>query len=122
MRNLFWLRGTQKARLKPYCPQFSGKLRADDRRILYRKIYIYANDLRWCTPRECDPHDFLYCCTKHWIGKGVFAQIFVGLAADEAGKKTTTIATNCLKSHRTAWSPQLKRRSVEASSGALRAA
>jgi len=121
MGNQFWLRGTQKARLKPYCPQTSGKLRAEDRHILYGRININVKYLRWCAPRECDPHKFLYCRSKHWIEKGVFAQIFVGLAADDAGKNAA-IAANCLKSHRTAWSPQLKRRSVEASSGALRAA
>jgi transposase len=46
MSALFWLRGAQMARLKPFFPKSHGKLHVDDRRVLSGIIFINRNGLR----------------------------------------------------------------------------
>ncbi len=108
--NLYWLRGEQMGRLKPYFPKSRGKPRVDDRRVLSGIIFINRNGLRWSdAPAEYGPHKTLYNRWKRWSDMGVFARIMTGLAAEAPDNKTISIDATYLKAHRTASSLGLKK-------------
>lgn len=53
MTNLYWLTDTQMEPLKPLSPKSHGKPCDDDRCVLYSKIVINRNGLRWSNaPKE----------------------------------------------------------------------
>lgn len=57
-------------------------------------IFINRNGLRWCdASKEYGPHKALYSRWKRWSGKGIFASMTVGLAANQGEKKTAMIDT-----------------------------
>jgi len=110
MSNLFWLTDAQMARLQPFFPKSHGKPRVDDRRVLSGIIFINRNGLRWCdAPKEYGPPKTLYNRWKRWSGKGVFARMMDGLAAEATVPKTVMIDATYLKAHRTATSLRSKK-------------
>ena len=64
---------------------------------------INRNGLGWRdAPREYGPHKTLCNRWKRWSGKGVFARMMAGLAADHGEKTTVMIDATYPKAHRTA--------------------
>jgi transposase len=92
MSDIFWLTNVQMARLEPYFPKSHGKPRVDDRRVLSGIIFVNRNGLRWRdAPKEYGPHKAPYNRWKRWSDKGIFAQMMVGLAAEDGEEKTVMI-------------------------------
>ena len=114
MSDLFWLTDAQMVRLEPYFPKPHGKLRIDDQRVLSGIIFINRNGLRWRdAPKEYGPHKTLYNRWKRWSEKGVFAQIIMGLAAEQSEEKTVMIDATYLKAHRSTTSMGVKKGGVD---------
>ena len=110
MSDLFWLTDAQMVRLEPYFPKPHGKPRIDDQRVLSGIIFINRNGLRRRdAPKEYGPHKTLYNRWKRWSEKGVFAQIIMGLAAEQSEEKTVMIDATYLKAHRTTTSMGVKK-------------
>ena len=114
MSDLFWLTDAQMVRLEPYFPKPHGKPRIDAQRVLSGIIFINRNGLRWRdAPKEYGPHKTLYNRWKRWSEKGVFAQIIMGLAAEQSEEKTVMIDATYLKAHRTTTSMGVKKGGVD---------
>ena len=123
MSNLYWLFDAQMKRMEPFLPKSHGAPCVDDRRVQNDVILINRNGLRWCdAPRESGPYKTLYNRWKRRSDKGVFAQIMMGLVAEQAEHSTIMIDATYLKAHRTALSLRVKKWGVSARSDALRAA
>jgi transposase len=115
MSDLYWLSGAKMARLEPYFPTSHGKAQVDDGRVLSGIIFINRRGLRWCdAPREHGPHKTLYNRWKRWSDKGIFAQMMVGLAANQGEEKTVMIEAIYLKAHRTVTRIGIKKGGVDA--------
>ena len=115
MSDLVWLTDAQMARLEPFFPKSQGKPRVDDRRVLSGIIFINRNGLRWSdAPKEYGPHKTLYNRWKRRSGKGIFAQMMAGLAAEHGEEKTVMIDATYLKAHRTATSLGVKKEGADA--------
>ena len=114
MSDLFWLTDAQMARLAPFFPKSHGKPRVDDRRVLSGIIFIIRNGLRWRdAPAAYGPHKTLYSRWRHWSGKGIFARMMAGLAAEHGEENTVMIDATYLKAHRTATSMAVKKGGVD---------
>ncbi|MFD1479709.1 transposase, partial [Paracoccus nototheniae] len=88
MSDLFWLTAAQMARMAPFFPKSHGKPRVDDRRVLSGIIFIIRNGLRWRdAPTAYGPHKTLYSRWRRWSGKGIFARMMAGLAAEHGEEK-----------------------------------
>lgn len=115
MFDLFWLSDAEMARLEPFFPEFRGRSRVDDRRVLSRTIFIHRNGLRWRDgPSEYGPHKTLHNRWKRWSDKGIFARIMAGLADEHDEKNTVMIDASYLKARRTASSLAVKKRGAVA--------
>lgn len=112
MSDLYWLTDDQMERLRPHFPGSHGKPRVDDRRVLSGIIFVNRNGLRWRdAPPVYGPHKTLYNRWKRWSEAGVFLRMTEGLSGGKAERRTVMIDATCLKAHRTASSPGVKRRS-----------
>ena len=110
MSDLFWLTAAQMARMAPFFPKSHGQPRVDDRRVLSGIIFIIRNGLRWRdAPTAYGPHKTLYSRWRRWSGKGIFARMMAGLAAEHGEEKTVMIDATYLKAHRTATSMAIKK-------------
>ena len=110
MSDLFWLTDAQMARLEPFFPKSHGKPRVDDPRVLSGIVFINRNGLRWRdAPAAYGLHKTLY---TRWGGKGIFARMMAGLAAEHGEQKTVMVDARYLKAHRTASSLASKRGGV----------
>ena len=115
MSDLFWLTAAQMARMAPFFPKSHGKPRVDDRRVLSGIVFIIRNGLRWRdAPTAYGPHKTLYSRWRRWSGKGIFARMMAGLAAEHGEEKTVMIDATYLKAHRTATSMAVKKGGVAA--------
>ena len=92
MSDPFWLTDAQMARLEPFFPKSHGQPRVDDRRVSSGIIFINRNGLRQRDPPAVyRPHKTLYNRWKRWSGKGFFARMMAGLAAEHGEEKTVMI-------------------------------
>ena len=92
MSDLFWLTDEQMAKLSPFFPKSHGKPRVDDKRVLSGIIFINRNGLRLRdAPEAYGLHKTLYNRWKRWSGRGIFARMMAGLAADHGEKKIEMI-------------------------------
>ena len=83
MSELFWLTDEQMAELAAFFPKSHGKPGVDDRRVLSGIIFINRNGLLWRDAhKEYGPHKTLHSRWKRWSGKGIFARMMIGLAAE----------------------------------------
>lgn len=109
MSNLYWMTDEQEERLKPFSPNWHGKPRVDDRRVLIGIIFINRNGLRWRdAPREYCPPKTFYNRWKLCGDMRVFARMMEGLASEGAEQKSVMIDATYLKAHRTASSLRAK--------------
>jgi transposase len=100
MSNFFGLTDAQMVRLQPFFPKIHGKPRVVDRRALSGIIFINRNGLRWrAAPKEYGPPKTLYNRGKRWSGKGIFARMMDGVAAEAAVSKSVMIDATYLKAH-----------------------
>ena len=110
MSDLFWLTDAQMARLAPYFPKAHGKPRVDDRRVLSGITFIICNRLRWRdAPTTYGPYKPLYSRWRRWSGKGIFARMMAGRAAEHGEDTTVMVDATYLKAHRTATSMAVKK-------------
>ncbi len=90
------------ANLSHFFPKSHGKPRIDDKRESSRIVFDNRNGLRWRdATEEFGPHKALYCRWKRWSGKGIFARMMVGLAAEHSEEKTVMIDATYLRAHHT---------------------
>ena len=81
MKDVFWLRDEQIARLESFFSKSHGKPRVDDRRVFSGLVFINRNGLRWLdAPTEDGPSKTLYNRWKRWGNMGVFARMMRGLS------------------------------------------
>ena len=103
MSGLIWLSDEQMARIAPYFPKSHGRPRVDDRRVISGIIYIIRNGLQWKDgPSAYGPHKTLYNRFVRWSRMGVFAGIFLELAAAGQAGEVIMIDSTHIKAHRTA--------------------
>ena len=104
MSGLIWLSDAQMARLEPFLsPSPAASPASMTGAFLSGIIFINRNGLGWRdAPREYGPHKTLCNRWKRWSGKGVFARMMAGLAADHGEKTTGMIDATYPKAHRTA--------------------
>lgn len=122
MRDLYWLSEDQLRLIEPYFPPSRGVPRVDDLRVISGIIFVLKRGLQWRdAPAEYGPHKTLYNRFKRWSEMGVFDQIFMALASQEAPPDQLQIDATHLKAHRTA-SSLLKKGMFPALSGAQKAA
>ena len=103
MTDMFLLTERQMSRIRPYFPRSHGKPRVDDRRVVSGIIYVIRNGLRWTdAPVHYGPHKTLYNRFVRWSRRGIFKEIFAGLAGEAKIPERIMIDSTHLKAHRTA--------------------
>jgi transposase len=84
MSDLFLLSDTEPARLEPFLLKYHRRPRVDGKWVRLGIIFINRNGLRWRdAPEEYGPNKTLYNRWKRGSHSGIFAQMMVGLAADQ---------------------------------------
>ena len=84
-------------------------------RVLSGIIFIIRNGLHWSdAPTAYGLHKTLYSHWRRWSGKGIFARMIAGLAANHGEEKAVMIDATYLKAHRTATSMAVKKGGVDA--------
>lgn len=103
MSTLPMLSEAQMRRLQPFFPISRGLRRVDDQRVISGIIYVIRYGMQWKdAPPGYGPPKTLYNRFIRWSRLGVFARIFVALAAKGGAPARLMIDATHLKAHRTA--------------------
>jgi transposase len=103
-RNQFWLSDEQWARIEPHLPtDVRGKARVDDRRVISGIVHVLRIGCRWeDLPPEYGPHTTIYNRFVRWAERGVWENLFIGVAARGRSTHTQMIDSTHVKAHRSA--------------------
>ena len=103
-RNLFWLNDGQWARIEPHLPtDVRGVERADDSRVISGIIHVLKSGCRWCDcPPEYGPPTTIYNRFVRWSRRGIWENLFLGLAGNGRSADTQMIDSTHVKAHRSA--------------------
>ena len=100
----FWLDDGQWSHLAPLLPtDVRGVARADDRRVISGIVHVLRTGCRWSDAPECyGPRKTLYSRFVRWARRGVWDDVFEGLA--EAGGPPAALMLDAThaKAHRSA--------------------
>ena len=102
--NLFWLSDEQWGRIKAHLPRdIRGVDRVDDRRVISGIIHVLKSGCRWrdCPP-EYGPPTTIYNRFVRWARRGVWENLFRGLAGNGRSTDTQMIDSTHVKAHRSA--------------------
>jgi len=103
-RNCFWLTKEQFARLRPLLPTDTrGKPRVDDRRVISGIVHVLKSGGRWVdAPPIYGPRKTLYNRFVRWAAKGIWVDVFHGLASAGGPPAQVLIDSSAVKAHRCA--------------------
>ena len=102
---LFWFSEAQFARISPHLPRDTrGVARVDDRRVISGIVHVLQSGGRWRdAPRDLyGPHKTLYNRFVRWAAKGVWAETFHALAAEDGPPVVLLIDSSAVRAHRCA--------------------
>ena len=104
MSDLFWFSDAQWDRIAPLLPSNTrGLKRVDDRRVLSGIVHVLRCGGRWAdAPAAYGPKKTLYNRFVRWAKRGIWEDIFAGLAGAEDAPDRLFIDSSCIKVHRTA--------------------
>lgn len=119
----FWLNGEQWQRLSPLLPNKSrGVKRVDDRRVISGIVHVLRSGGRWNdAPGSYGPRKTLYNRFVRWAAKGIWADLFVALAAAGGPPAELLLDSTHVRAHRCATGGKggsTTRRSASAAAGA----
>ena len=103
-KNLFWLSDEQWGRIEALLPtDVRGVNRVDDRRVISGIIHVLKSGCRWrdCPP-EYGPPTTIYNRFVRWARRGVWENLFRGLAGNGRSTDTQMIDSTHVKAHRSA--------------------
>lgn len=100
----FWLSDGQWARLAPLLPtDVRGVARVDDRRVISGIVHVLRTGCRWSDAPECfGPRKTLYNRFIRWARRGVWDDVFEGLAATGGPPAALMLDATHAKAHRSA--------------------
>src|SRR5215471_18655852 len=103
-KNLFWLSDEQWERIKPHLPtDVRGVERVDDRRIISGIVHVLKSGCRWCDcPPEYGPPTTVYNRFVRWARRGIWDNLFRGLAGNGRSNDMQMIDSTHVKAHRSA--------------------
>ena len=104
MSGEFWLTEGQWSRLAPLLPKKPrGVPRVDDRRVISGIVHVLRSGGRWIdAPAIYGPRKTLYNRFARWAAKGVWADLFVALAAAGGPPAEILLDSTHIKAHRCA--------------------
>ena len=103
-KNLFWLSDEQWGRIEAHLPtDVRGVDRVDDRRVISGIVHVLKSGCRWrdCPP-EYGPPTTIYNRFVRWARRGVWENLFRGLAEKGRSTDTQMIDSTHVKAHRSA--------------------
>ena len=102
--NLFWLSDEQWNRIEPHLPtDVRGVERVDDRRIISGIVHVLRSGCRWCDcPPEYGPSTTIYNRFVRWARRGIWENLFRGLAGNGRSADMQMIDSTHVKAHRSA--------------------
>ena len=100
----FWLTEGQWGRLAPLLPNKPrGVPRVDDRRVISGIVHVLRSGGRWIdAPAIYGPRKTLYNRFVRWAAKGIWADLFVALAAAGGPPAEILLDSTHIKAHRCA--------------------
>ena len=103
-RNLFWLSDEQWLRIEPYLPtDVRGVKRQDDSRIISGIIHVLKIGCRWSDcPEAYGPYKTVYNRFARWAYRGIWENLFRGLADRGRSHELQMIDSTHIKAHRSA--------------------
>ena len=104
MSEIFWLSDEQFSRLKLLLSTVTrGVARVDDRRVISGIVQVLKTEGRWVdAPSGYGLRKTLYNRYVRWAAKGIWANIFHGLAAAGGPPSEMLIDSSVVKAHRCA--------------------
>ena len=104
MAEIFWLSEAQFSRLEGLLPTDTrGVPRVDDCRVISGIIHVLKSGCRWAdAPEVYGPHKTLYNRFVRWSAKGIWADIFHGLASADGPPAQVLIDSSAVRAHRCA--------------------
>lgn len=104
MSGLFWLTDGQWAKLEPLLPKYvRGIRRGDDRKIISGIVHVLKSGCRWSeAPSDYGPRKTLYNRFVRWAKRGIWQDIFAGLAASGGPPAEALLDSTHIKVHRSA--------------------
>ena len=100
----FWLSDGQWARLAPLLPtDVRGVARVDDRRVISGIVHVLRSGCRWPdAPDGYGPRKTLYNRFVRWARRGVWDEVFEGLAKAGGPPAALMLDATHAKAHRSA--------------------
>jgi transposase len=103
MGELFWLSDRQWTAIEPLLPNWGGKPRVDDRRVISGILHRFREGLRWrALPKAYGPRTTVFNRFNRWSQRGVWQELFAALAASEAPPLLGMVDSTSVKAHRCA--------------------